>query len=112
MLFGSGGLTPYKLKLLIIPQLIESGHIKFTWNQLCKSMEKSNHHAHRDFHAKTMRGGGNVNTQDPMFLEPFFSFAKFLRCSDKGSHSQTLSVLYDRLAIDPNAPVKDHFDIC
>ena len=112
MLFGSSGLTPYKLKLLIIPRLIESGHIKFTWSHLCESMEKSNHHAHRDFHAKTMKGGGNVNNQDPMFLEPFFSFAKFLKCSGKGSHSKTLSVVYDLLAIDQNAPVADHFYIC
>ena len=68
-------LTPYKLNLCLIPQLLEGGYIESPFNQLCEGTEKSKHHVHRDFQQKTMRGGGTVRHADPMFLEIFFSFS-------------------------------------
>ena len=62
-------LTPYKLKMLLYPQLIESGHIITPWNEMCQVLEKSNHIANKAFQSKTMRGGGKQSTQ-----EPFLSF--------------------------------------
>lgn len=68
LLFGKDkGLTPYKLKMLLYPQLIESGHIKTPWNHMCEGLEKSNHNANKAFQCKTMRGGGKQSTQDPLF---------------------------------------------
>ena len=68
LLFGKDkGLTPYKLKMLLYPQLIESGHIITPWNHMCECLEKSNHNANKAFQSKTMRGGGKQSTQDPLF---------------------------------------------
>ena len=68
LLFGKDkGLTPYKLKMLLYPQLIESGHIITPWNHMCEGLEKSNHNANKAFQSKTMRGGGKQSTQDPFF---------------------------------------------
>lgn len=74
MLLGEEGLTPYKLKLLLFPTLIESGFIKSPWDHMCEGVEKSNHHAHRNFQTKSMRGGGLMHNHDPLFLDTFFSF--------------------------------------
>ena len=79
LLFGEEGLTPYKVKLTLFPLLIESGYIRNPWLHMCEGLEKSNHHAHKDFQARTMRGGGCSYHQDPMFLEIFFSYCKFLK---------------------------------
>ena len=68
LLFGKDKrLTPYKLKTLLYPQLIESGHIITPWNHMCKGLEKSNHIAYKAFQSKTMRSGGKQSTQDPLF---------------------------------------------
>ena len=79
LLFGEEGITPYKLKLTLIPPLIASGYIRSPWLHMCEGLEKSNHHAHKDFQTRTMRGGGWIYHQDPMFLEIFFSYCKFLK---------------------------------
>ena len=79
LLFGEEGLTPYKVKLPLFPLLIESGYIRSPWLHICEGLEKSNHHAHKDFQTRTMRGGGCIYHQDPMFLEIFFSYCKFLK---------------------------------
>lgn len=72
-------ISPYKAKLLLIPQLIEKGHIKNTWNHLTESLEKSNHHAQKLFHGKTMRRGGNIYHADPIYMELFQSFCGFFQ---------------------------------
>ena len=77
MLFGdneSYGLTPYKLKLMLIPQLLDAGHIQLPYNHLTEATEKSNHHAHKLYSTKTMRGGGLLRHEDPVFLDIYFSF--------------------------------------
>ena len=80
LLFGKDkGLTPYKLKMLLYPQLIESGHIITPWNHMCEGLEKSNHNANKAFQSKTMRGGGKQSTQDPLFFELQFSLLKLFR---------------------------------
>ena len=42
------------------------------------AMEKSNHHAHKDFQTKTMRGGGKLYNLDPLFYENFCSYCHYL----------------------------------
>ena len=78
LLFGEKGLTPYKLKLMLFPSLVQSGFVATPWYHMCEGLEKSNHHAHKAFQTRTMRGGGRIHHQDPLFLELCFSFCKFL----------------------------------
>ena len=91
LLFGEKGLTPYKLKLTLFPALVRSGHIDSPWFHMCEGLEKSNHHAHKDFQTRTMRGGGFLYSQDPMFLELCFSYCKFLRLAALSSTNAELS---------------------
>ena len=78
--FGEQGLTPYKLKLLLMPLLVVSNFIRSPWELLSEALEKSNHHANKDFQSGKMRGGGRLHNQDPLFLEMFFfSFCKFIK---------------------------------
>ena len=79
LLFAEHGLTPYKLKLVTIPQIVEGNFVVSPWNHICEGLEKSNHHASKDFHTRTMRGGGKMCNHDPLFLESFFSFCKLLQ---------------------------------
>ena len=73
VLFGKDkGLTPYKLKMLLNPQVIESGHIIIPWNHMCECLEKTNHNAKKAFQSKTMRGGEKQSTQDPLFWASIF----------------------------------------
>ena len=96
------GLTPYRLKLCLIPQLLEGGYIESPFNHLCEGPEKSNHHVHRDFQQKTMRGGGTVRHADPMFLEMFFTFCSGLRFSTlEGTIDEQLSLCHQRLFNEP-----------
>ena len=71
------GLTPYKMKMLMFSQLVESEYIKRPFDHLCEGPEKSNHQANRGFQTNTMRGGGKIYHKDPLFLESSFSFLKF-----------------------------------
>ena len=91
LLFGEKGLTPYKLKLTIFPSLVTSGFIDSPWNHMCEGLEKSNHHAHKDFQTRTMRGGGLLHHQDPLFLECCFSYCKFLKLATRGDSTIELS---------------------
>ena len=50
---GKNGLTPYKLKMLLIPQIMDTWFVQSPWHHMCEAMEKSNHHAHKDFQTKT-----------------------------------------------------------
>ena len=86
-LFTDKGLTPYKLKIMLYPALVRSGYIKNPWEHMCEGMEKSNHHAHGNFHSKTLRGGGTLHHQDPLFLECFFLICPciFFVCQRDGS---------------------------
>ena len=43
LIFGEQGLTPYKLKLLLVPQLVVSNFTRSPWKRLCEALEKSNH---------------------------------------------------------------------
>ena len=79
ILFAEHGLTPYKLKLVTIPQILEGNFVASPWNHNCEGLERSNHHASKDFHTRTMRGGGKMCNHDPLFLESFFSFCKLLQ---------------------------------
>ena len=72
LIFGEQGLTPYKLKLLLMPQLVVGNFIRSPWAHLCEVLEKSNHHANKDFQRRTLRGGGRLHNQGTLFLEMFF----------------------------------------
>lgn len=90
LLFGEKGLTPYKLKMMLFPTLVESGYIQTPWYHMCEGLEKSNHHAHKDFQTRTMRGGGSVYHQDPLFLELFFSYAKLVKLTSEAAFQLAL----------------------
>ena len=90
LLFGQAGLTPYKLKLLLIPQILKRGLIDVPWNHMCEGHEKSNHHAHKNFQTKTLRGGGIIHHQDPFFLENVFSFCQFVQLSDSNKEKKAV----------------------
>ena len=79
LIFGEQGLTPFKLKLLLMPQLVVSNFKRSPKEHLCEALEKFNHHANKDFQSRTMRGGGRLHNQDPLFLEMFFSFCEFIK---------------------------------
>ena len=96
LLFGEKGLTPYKLKLVMFPSLIEGGKIISPWWHICEGLEKSNHHAHKDFQSKTMRGGGFTHNQDPLFLELFFSYCKMLKLATRTDKITELSEIQSK----------------
>ena len=57
-----------------------SNFIRSPWEHFCVALKKSNQHAYKDFQSRTMRGGGRLHNQDPLFLEMFFfSFCKFIK---------------------------------
>ena len=74
LIFGQAGLTPYKFKMMMFPQLVESGFIQRPFDHMCEGLGKSNHHANCDFQTKTMRGGWKIYHMDPFFLESSPSF--------------------------------------
>ena len=88
MIFGHADLTPYKLKMLMFPQLVESGYIQRRFGHLCKGLVKSNQQANRGFQTKTMRRGGEIYHKDPLFLESYFSFLKFLKFAVEVEHKE------------------------
>jgi hypothetical protein len=117
LLFGEKGLTPYKLKLTLFPSLVKSGFITSPWFHMCEGLEKSNHHAHKDFQVRTMRGGGLIHHQDPLFLECCFSYCKFLKLAVRNKatdiasmQSQTSEVVYG--APLENLPSPSYLEIC
>ena len=88
LFFGRKGLSPYKLKVPLIAQLVESGYIEKLWNHLCEGLEKSNHNANRNFQSRIMRGGGSIYHQDPLFLDTAFSFYRFVDISSTSSEKK------------------------
>lgn len=116
LLFGEKGLTPYKLKLTLFPSLVKSGFIQSPWFHMCEGLEKSNHHAHKDFQTRTMRGGGTMHSQDPMFLELCFSFCKFLKLAIKPGQDLSTVLEQTSQAIRgmplSDLPRKSYRDIC
>ena len=64
--------------MLLIPQIMDAGFVRSPWHHMCEAMEKSNHHAHKDFQTKTMRGGEKLYNPDPLFYEGFFSYCHYL----------------------------------
>ena len=62
----------YKLKMMLVPAIMQAGFVRSPWHHMCEAMEKSNHHAHKDFQTKTMRGGMKLYNPDPLFHEGFF----------------------------------------
>ena len=118
LLFGECSLTPYKLKLAMMPQIVEGGFVERPFDHMCEGLEKSNHHANRYFQTKTMRGGGKIYHKDPLFLELSSSFGKFLRASielktmkhDGLEISEILEKLVDDL--DAKYPGPTYLEIC
>ena len=93
---GKDRLTPYKLKMLLIPQIMVAWFVRSPWHHMCEAMETSNHHAHRDFQTKTMRGGGKLYNPDPLFYKGFFSYCHYLDIVSK--HKKTpMSDTFDKL---------------
>ena len=59
-------LTPYKMKLMLFPELVASGFLPSPWYHMTEGLEKSNHRSQKDFQTRTMRGGVNLWNKDPM----------------------------------------------
>ena len=103
--------------MLFYPALVESGYITTPWHHICEGLEKSNHHAHKDFQTRTMRGGGLLHHQDPMFLEGMFSYCKFLKLG-ASTATQDLDVMqaeacqYVRGVSLADAPAPTYLAIC
>ena len=118
LLFGEGSLTPYKLKLAMMPQIVEGGFVERPFDHMCEGLEKSNHHANRYFQTKTMRGGGKIYHKGPLFLELSSSFAKFLRASIEMKTMKhdcvEISEILEKLVDDLNAkyPGPTYLEIC
>ena len=73
-------------------------------------MEKSNHHAHKDFQTKTMRGGRKLYNPDPLFYEGFFSHCHYLDIVSK--HKKiAVSDLFTQLQ-KQYEPTTTSFEIC
>ena len=85
LIFGELGLTPYKLNLFLMPQLVVRNFIRSPWEHLCETLEKSNYHANKEFQSSTMRGGGRLHNHDPLFLEMFFLFCSFIKSGKRTS---------------------------
>ena len=63
--------------MMLVPEIMQAGFVRSPWHHMCEAMEKSNHHAHKDFQTKTMRGGGKLYNPDPLFYESF-SYCHYL----------------------------------
>lgn len=90
LLFGSKGISPYKAKLMIIPQLIEKGYIELPYNHMTEAGEHSNHRANKVFHTKTMRGGGTIFHEDPLYLDMLHDFCSLMSDSYENAASAHL----------------------
>ena len=114
LLFGQKGLTPYKLKLMLFPSLERSGFAASPWYHMTEAMEKSNHHAHKDFQTRTMRGGGLIHHQDPLFLELCFSFCKFVNMAKPKNMTTLMSQIAEVIHGEPldRLPSPSYLDIC
>ena len=111
LLFGDTALVPYKLKMCLFPTLVASGFARAPWYHMCEALEKSNHHAHKDYQTKTMRGGGRHHQHDPLFLELVFSFYKMLRTSSAQSNiDEVMRKL--KSCVDPQLLERTYLQIC
>ena len=91
---GKEGLTPYKLKMMLVPEIMQAGFVRSPWHHMCEAMEKSNHHAHKDFQTKTMRGGGKLYNPYPLFYEGFFSYCHYLDIVSKHKKNSSERFVY------------------
>jgi hypothetical protein len=76
MLFGPDGITSYKAKMLLLPELCGNDKpIVCPWNHMTESLEKSNHAIQRYSQTHTMRFGGGIYNEEPTFQDLWYSFA-------------------------------------
>jgi hypothetical protein len=80
-IFTKDGLTPYKLKLCMLPQILNQNFLISPWHHMVEALEKSNHHANKDYHTRTMRSGGNFYSWDPNLADILFSFDRVFKLS-------------------------------
>ena len=73
LIFGEQGLTPYKLKLLLMPQLVVSNFIQSPWEHSCEALENCSHHADKIFQKRKMRGGERLHNKT-YYSSKFFFF--------------------------------------
>ena len=114
LIFGASGLTPYKLKLLIVPPLVKSGFVIRPFDHMTEAQEKSNHHANKDFQTKTMRGGGRIWQKDPLYLESSTSFCRFLKMYIESTPNVDVATALTELAtiMEATVPGPEYLDIC
>ena len=79
LLFQKDALTPYKLKLLLIPQIVGKGYLQAPWSHMVESFEKSDNHANKDFQTRKMRGGGHFWHWDPSLMDILFSYKRIFK---------------------------------
>lgn len=71
--------TPYKSKMIVLPELLRRRGISSIFNHMAEGMENSNHGANRWFHRHSMRDGGTFNrSTSSEFDDLFFSYVQIL----------------------------------
>ena len=69
---------PLQIENVANPQIMDAWFVRSPWHHLCEAIDKSNHHAHKDFQTKTMRSGTKLNNTDPLLFDDFFSYCHYL----------------------------------
>lgn len=106
-------ITPYKVKLMLIPQLLDAGYIKNPWDHMTEGLEKSNHNSNKSFQTKTMRGGGKLYHHDPMFLDMYFSFCNHIqKARNSGSKMQLIDNYVNSRGMQSNEPQLSYLEVC
>lgn len=54
-------MTPYKAKLMVLINILESGNIRSLYDHLTEATENSNHGSHANYQSHTMKDGGRID---------------------------------------------------
>ena len=82
--------------MTMILQILKAGFAISPRYYMFEAMEKSNHHAHKDFQPKTMRGGGKIHNPDPLCYQGFFSYCRNLKVVEK-TRNKAMNLLIDEM---------------
>ena len=98
-----------KLKMMLVPEIMQTGVVRGPWHHMCETMEKSNHHAYKEFQTKTIRDRGKLYNSDPLFYEPF-SYCHYLDIVSK-QKKIAVSDFFTQLQ-NHYEPTSTYFEIC
>jgi hypothetical protein len=91
--------TPYKAKLLILPQLLRTGKIICLFDHLTEGLENSNHGVNGLFHNHSLRNGGHYEWHTTAeFDDIFFGFINCIKAGFQRVGSAQLEVGFSFLS--------------